>query len=125
MPESYYCSKCGTEYPPTPDNEHCDACGQHTFPRYAPIPGRQDPVGVVEQGTVGTQTTSAATAHEHRVERYLDLGFSEAQAQLLATTRVQEKDSKGRTCFLFLYHGRVAELLQRGCSHDLVVSILV
>lgn len=73
------------------------------------------------------QTEVDSPAHQNRVDRYLELGFTNYQAELLANARQVEwaKDSKGvskRWANPLNWH-RVAKTLQDGCSHELAVQI--
>jgi hypothetical protein len=53
--------------------------------------------------------------HEHRVERFLELGFSEVNAELLALA----KDAKGFS----RYWGDVAKALDAGVSHEQAIAV--
>lgn len=65
--------------------------------------------------------------HQYRLERYIELGFDEYQAELLANAHTVEwaKDAKGnpKKWYPVLYWGRVANALEAGCSHELAVEI--
>lgn len=65
--------------------------------------------------------------HQHRFDRYVELGFTEYQAELLAQARTVEwaKDNKGvsRKWTQPLNWQRVAKALDQGCSHELAVEV--
>lgn len=54
-------------------------------------------------------------AHANRVDRYLDMGFSEVDAQQMACA----KDARG----FYLYHADVRRQLAAGLTHELAVQI--
>lgn len=60
---------------------------------------------------------------DHRLESYLRMGFDEVQAALLANSRENDRDSKGKVWTRPLWVGRVRQALDRGCSHELAVAI--
>jgi hypothetical protein len=73
------------------------------------------------------QTEVDSPAHQNRVDRYLELGFSHLQAELLANARTVElaRDSKGnaKQWQPYLYHGQVKTLLAQGATHAQCVAI--
>ena len=113
---SYYCSKCQTNWPPEDEYRTCPDCDQYTFTSSDTEPN----ASVVEQRAVGTQTTDS---YGWRVERYLELGFTEADAHLLASATEHELDSQGRSWTRPLNWHKVAETIEAGCSRALAVSI--
>jgi hypothetical protein len=60
---------------------------------------------------------------EHRLGMYEALGFTAEQANALAAAYEREHDAQGRTWLRRLYHGRVADALADGCTHELAVAI--
>jgi hypothetical protein len=59
----------------------------------------------------------------HRHDRYMDLGFSERDADVLAGVKWPEQDSQGRTWVRPLHWMKVAKALESGCSHELALRI--
>src|SRR5262245_59501498 len=100
---SYHCSKCKVNWPAEDDYRSCPDCGQYTFHDSSREPDLRfaDVVSI---------------PHVWRVERYLELGFSEVDAQLLASATEQEQDSRGRTWTRALNWHRVAAAIDAGCS---------
>lgn len=62
-----------------------------------------------------------------RVERYLELNFSELHAELLADVRdqavVADRGGTLRTWTFPLHWGKIAKLLEQGAQHDQIVAI--
>ena len=79
-----------------------------------------------EYSDAPTEGGFADTPRAWRVERYLELGFTDPHAELLADTRdsVRIPDRKGveRTWSFPLYWGNVAKMLEAGWTHDQVVA---
>ena len=115
---AYFCSKCRTNWPVGDDYKSCPDCAQFTFHNLTAEP--EVGASVVVHAAVGTQSTDPYT---WRVERYGELGFTEADAHLLASSKEQEKDSQGRTWSRALDWHKVDAALASGCSHELALAI--
>jgi hypothetical protein len=113
---AYFCSKCRTNWPVGDAYKSCPDCEQFTFHNATADPDE----GVVAYAAVGTQTTDP---YAWRVERYSELGFTETDAHLLASSTELVKDSQGRTWTRALDWHKVGTALAAGCSHQLALSI--
>jgi hypothetical protein len=109
---AYFCSKCRTNWPVGDAYKACPDCDQFTFHNTDADPDES----AVEHTAVGTRITDP---YAWRVERYAELGFTETDAHLLASSTAQEKDSRGRIWTLPLNWHKVAAAIEAGCSHDL------
>jgi hypothetical protein len=115
---SYFCSTCRTNWPIGDAYKSCPDCDQFTFHDTSAEPDVVE--SVVEHAAVGTQTTDA---YAWRVERYVELGFAQADAHVLASSQEQEADSQGRTWTRSLTWHTVEAALAAGCSHQLALAI--
>ncbi len=80
-------------------------------------------MSVVEQDPVGVQKTND---HDWRVHQYMEMGFSEGEANLLATaTSVSytEKDKKRVRWETPLHHAKVKKALDQGCTRQQAMDI--
>ena len=115
---AYFCSRCSANWPVDDAYKSCPDCGQYTFHNTSGEPDAREPA--VEYATLGTQTTNA---YAWRVERYLELGFTEADAHLLASSEEHERDSHGRRWTRPLNWHRVDAALAAGCSRELALQL--
>jgi hypothetical protein len=117
MTRSYYCSNCALAWPAGDEYKTCPDCGQFTFADTTTEPD------VALAAIDAAKTAGSRTAYEWRVERYAELGFTEAAAHLLAAAKHHEHDSKRREWTRPLNWQRVAAALDNGCTHTLAVAI--
>jgi hypothetical protein len=121
---SYHCSKCNVNWPPEDDYKSCPDCKQYTFASTIADP---DSAGVVIHAAVGTQTSGGSEAHRWRVERYLELGFTEIDSQLLALakaeTEVPTRGGRTATYSAPLNWQDVKATLDKGATHAQAVAI--
>ena len=88
-------------------------------------------MGVVEQNPVGTQLTSNDVTFAWRKERYLEMDFSEQEAEALAnstTTSVtggKSKNERKLTWETPLHWAKVQRAIDNGCSHSQALDIFV
>jgi hypothetical protein len=105
-------------WPLNDDARACPDCGNETW-RNTDAPDKTiaelRAAIAARPSTTPTPTAPASPAHAHRVERYLDMGFTEVDAQIMATSR----DARG----FFLYHGDVRRCLEAGATHAQMVAI--
>lgn len=106
------CTQCAINWPSDPQHMKCPNCDGATWfsPTSTPDP-KEDRQPVTAPLDVG----EASPAYVHRVERYLQLGFTEVDAHVMAAA----KDRKG----FYWYHGDVAKAIAAGLSHEGAVSL--
>jgi rubredoxin len=121
------CMPCQAYWPDIPDTRECPRCGKPTARHsYSPDKSvddmaearRKRAAEVMEAQAEEVEMEAARTKdylHEHRVERFMALGFSEPNAELLAAAR----DALGFP----LYHGDIGTALRAGCTHEAAVAI--
>jgi hypothetical protein len=120
------CAHCDANWINTPTNEDCPACGKRTWLVNDPVDKTFDDARKAREERAAWTTTTDGVPdeevvlptdylHDHRVERFVALGFSELSAERLATAR----DALGFP----LYHGDIATALQAGCTHEQAVGI--
>ncbi len=124
------CSQCNANWANTDANKECPACGTSTWIVNPDMPDKTyyeeqearkrreawattDELPAVE--VAGTQRVTGDVLRDHRVERYLELGFELEDASLLASA----KDKLG----FGLYWAEVKRALDAGCSHHHAVLI--
>jgi hypothetical protein len=85
------------------------------------------PEDLVEHEAVGTQVTGENVSRTWRVERYLELGFSTVDAEMLADVRdvaiVPDRKGTPRRWSYPLHWGRVAKVLEAGATHAQAVAV--
>jgi hypothetical protein len=125
------CPDCDANWPNIPDYWHCPGCGKRTgyvmtapnkslsdasaarAERIANVGNTPKPPGEYD---IGEEFWNVGDAlYGHRFDRFTELGFSEASAQILA-------DAKDRLGFP-LYWGVVAKSLAAGCTHEMALVI--
>ncbi len=107
------CSTCGTNWPTDLAGRKCPDCGSQTWYTGNETPDKQPPLLAPADGLPPLPPPNPAA--QHRGERFMQLGFSEPDALLLAAA----KDGHGFP----IYHGDVAKFLQAGCTHTQAVGI--
>ena len=115
--KSYRCSFCSVNWPMIQAYRTCPTCDVQTWgnsdePTLTDAQAR-DRVGLASQADAPLPGPSPA--HANRVDRYLDMGFSQVDAELMATC----KDGKG----FYLYHHDIRRQLDAGLTHSLAVQI--
>ena len=86
-------------------------------------------MSVVEQNPVGTQLTSAQVSFEWRKERFMELGFSEGEAEALASAKTisytggKNKNERKLTWETPLHWAEVKKILDNGCTHGQALQI--
>jgi hypothetical protein len=121
------CSLCNEAWPTATDFNRCPRCDSETWwEGDATSPWTDSEARAIRNQTAVAAKLRDAAAdpqHEHRVERYLHLGFSEVDAELLAVATETERDSTGRAWTRPLNWQRVARTLEAGCTHSAAVAI--
>lgn len=64
-----------------------------------------------------------SAVYTYRLERYMELGFTEVDSHALAVALEAERDSRGRTWTRPLNWRRVEKALRSGCSLEQAVAI--
>lgn len=118
---AYRCSLCGVCWPPDGSYRTCPQCGSTTWYSHSE---QADPVErAAAAGTAPAAPPAPASAvaapvtdeaHEWRVARYVELGFDEPNARLLATAR---------DGLWPLNWQRVQRALAAGCTHAEALAI--
>lgn len=122
------CDTCEINWPnTTPDFSDCPVCMESTRVAYGEKPdvGAKEAQAYARQARarLEAQRATPSPAHANRVERYLALGFSEVDAQLLALATWVHRDTIGRKWERAVNHLDVRKALERGCTHELAVEI--
>lgn len=126
------CSTCGINWPNSlPDFRECPHCETATWYSQNNDPDHSNAEALKIKAEAARTMSAAGTisaappspAHAHRVERYLSLGFTEVDAQVLAVALEVERDSTGRMWKRPLNWLTVQRALQHGCDHRLAVTL--
>lgn len=121
------CSTCATNWPTATGFDPCPICEERTSFTYTRNPdfSEAEAKAYVEEHRAQEAVVRAAPKPEHanRVDRYLALGFSEVDAQVLALATRVHVDSTGREWVRHVNHLDVARALASGCSHALALEI--
>ena len=134
------CAHCNVNWPMMafPAGEiDCPACGKDTFLNGRSVADKTlvEARALREQRDAWTPTATIElpavrpnTPHNHRVERYLELGFTEAESELLACAKTVDFTTNPKTGLVTrwpspLHHLKVARALAAGLSHASAVSL--
>jgi hypothetical protein len=122
------CSPCLVNWPNMGKFTECPICGEDTEYDYKRAPEYNEAEALayakdMKARLAERKITDASPAHLNRVERYLALGFSEVDAQVMALATRVHVDSTGRKLVRAVNHLDVARALASGCSHALAVEI--
>lgn len=106
--KSNRCVACAIAWPL--NTEDCPVCGEETTTSYAQPERTPEDVHAIM-----LQRAKPSPAHLNRVDRYLAMGFSEVDAEVMACA----KDYHGCP----VYHGDIQRCLEAGATHDQMVQI--
>lgn len=93
---------------------------------------QDDPIGPAPEyteppGLAAQQQGFSDNPHHWRVDRYLELGFTQVDAERLAcvrdSVRLVDRHGEGKTWTFPLHWGKVAKWLELGASHELLVDL--
>ena len=121
------CRTCLTNWPNVGGFLECPVCGEDTEYGVSAKPefSEEEAKAHAQERRTRLEAERRAPSPEHanRVERYLELGFSEVDAQVLALATWTYVDSKRRRWVRPVNHLDVAKALAAGCSHALALEI--
>ena len=121
------CEGCEVNWPNMGGFTECPVCDETTEYVYKRNPdfaeGQARAYAQERRALVEAARAAASPAHANRVDRYLALGFTEVDAQVLALATRVHVDSQGRKWVRHVNHLDVAGALASGCSHALALEI--
>jgi uncharacterized Zn finger protein (UPF0148 family) len=125
------CHSCGMNWPTVSGYDPCPLCDEKTMYTYvknsdfSQAEAKEYVAEYRAREELAREAVRTAPTPEHadRVARYLEMKFSEVDAQVLALAKWAESDSKGRKWVRPLDPLRVARALELGCTHAQAVDI--